>query len=132
MSLPWVRFDTNFPQHDKVIELVAEHGDRGRAAGFVYCCSLAYCGDVESDGVVPFGALPFVHGRKRDADLLVAAGMWKPHPRGWEVVNYARRNPLAETLTQSRTDRSIAARKANCVRWHGPDCGCWRSPPDSP
>jgi hypothetical protein len=66
-------------------------------------------GDVESDGLIPFGALPFVHGRKRDAELLVAHGLWKPHPRGWEVVNWAERQPSSATLKQSRTDRSIKA-----------------------
>lgn len=131
MSLPWVRFDTNFPMHDKVLKLVGVRG--GREAGFVYCCALAYCGDIESDGLIPFGALPFVHGRKRDAELLVAVGLWKAHPEGWEVVNYDRRNPTAETLRLQRTDRTVASRKANCVRWHGKDCGCWaRSGPDPP
>lgn len=134
MGLPWVRFDTSFPHHDKVVELVGVRG--GREAGFVYVCGLAYCGQHESDGLIPFSALPFVHGRKRDAELLVAHGLWRPHPRGWEVVNYLERQASSATLEQSRADRSAAGRKANCVRWHGARCGCWdtdrASAPDPP
>jgi hypothetical protein len=129
MGLPWVRFDTSFPQHDKVVELASVRG--GREAGFVYVCGLAYCGQHETDGVVPFGALPFVHGRKKDAELLVAHGLWRPHPRGWEVVNYLERQPSAATLEQSRADRSTAGRKANCARWHKPGCTCWRVEEDT-
>jgi hypothetical protein len=129
MGLPWVRFDTSFPKHDKVVELVGVRG--GREAGFVYVCGLSYCGDVESDGLIPFGALPFVHGRKRDAELLVAHGLWKPHPRGWEVVNWLERQPSSATLEQSRADRSTAGRKANCARWHKPGCTCWRVEEDT-
>ena len=128
MSLPWVRFDTSFPKHDKIVELIEARG--GREAGFVYVCALAYCGDVESDGVIPFGALPFVHGRKSDAKLLVDHGLWKPHPRGWEVVNWLERQPSADILRQARSDRSVAGRKANCIRWHGVNCGCWRRQTD--
>lgn len=125
MPLPWFRLDTNFPKHDKVVELI-DAGDKGRAAAFVYVCGLAYCADVESDGFIPFGALPFMHGRRRDAELLVEHGMWKPHPRGWEVVNYLNRQPSAAVLKEQRADKVRASSKGNCVRWHGPDCGCWK------
>lgn len=97
----------------------------------MYVCSLCYYNGQETDGLVPFAALPFVHARKRDAELLVAYGLWKPHPRGWEVVNATKRNPSAATMAAKRADRALASRKANCVRWHGDDCGCWsRSDPD--
>jgi hypothetical protein len=131
VPLPWFRMDTNFPQHDKVLELV-EVGDRGRAAGFVWACGIAYCQANETDGLIPFGALPFIHARRPHAELLVSHGLWKPHPRGWEVVNYLERQPSADTLRHVRAERSRAGGKGNCVRWHGPDCGCWkRSDPGS-
>lgn len=123
MSLSWVRLDTSFPTHDKVLELVEQRG--GREAGFVYLCGLAYAGLHESDGLIPFGALPIVHAKRRDADLLVAAGMWKPHPRGWEIVNWSQRNQSGELTGKVRRAQSLGATKANCIRWHGPDCGCW-------
>lgn len=131
MGLPWFRFDVNFPQHDKILRMLAAAGDRGKAAAFVYVCGLAYCANVESDGVIPFGALVFAHGKKRDADLLLEHGLWRPHPAGWEVVNYLERQPSADTIRQGKADRTKAARKANCVRWHGEACGCWqmRDPP---
>jgi hypothetical protein len=140
VALPWFRFDTNFPQHDKTLELV-DLGDKGRAAGFVYVCALAYCQTNETDGVIPFGALPFIHATRKHAQLLVDVGMWAPHPKGWEVVNYLKRQPSAETIEAGRAARSLAGRKGNCVRWHVQPCDCWetgdesrvvmRSPPPS-
>lgn len=126
MPLPWVRLDSSFAAHDKVVTLVHDHGDRGRSALFVYVCSLAYCGQQETDGAVPFAAMPFIHGRRKDGELLVEAGLWKPTPTGYEVVNWMKRQPSADTSTRVRAVRRAAATKGNCVRWHGPDCGCWR------
>lgn len=131
MSLPWFRFDVNFPQHDKVLRMLDAEPRAGREAAFVYVCGLAYCANNETDGLIPYGALIFIHGRKKDPELLVRFGMWRPHPEGWEVVNYATRQQLAATGRQVRAARTAASRKANCVRWHGPGCGCWQhAPPD--
>jgi hypothetical protein len=131
VSLPWFRFDTNFPSHDKVLELV-ELGDRGRAAGFVYVCGLAYCQDNETDGLIPFGALPFIHAKRTHAQMLVAHAMWKPHPKGWEIVNYLERQPSADAIQQARVVRSRAGKKGNCARWHRQPCNCWATDADSP
>jgi hypothetical protein len=125
MPLPWVRFDSSFPTHDKVLELVA-FGAAGRSAAFVYTCSLAYCGAQGTDGIVPFAALPFVHGRKRDADLLVQVKLWRPHPQGWEVPNWLTRQQSAARSEAIVRGKRKAGVMGNCVRWHGPDCGCWR------
>ena len=126
MGMPWVRLDTGFPHHEKVVQMVADHGDRGRAAGFVYCCALAYCQMHGTDGIVRRAALPFVHGRPRDAALLVEAGLWEPHPAGWTVRNFTGRQPTAEVAEQQLADKRGAARKGNCVRWHRPGCDCWK------
>lgn len=130
MGLPWVRFDTAFPRHDKVLRMVGAAGERGRSAGFVYACALAYIGEAETDGLVPFEALPFVHGTRKHAALLVEHGLWKPHPQGWEVVNWHERNSSSATLKAARDDRSLRARKAACERWHARPCDCWRRSPE--
>lgn len=125
MPLPWVRFDSTFPTHDKVLELVVL-GDKGRSAGFVYCCSICYCGQQGTDGLITFAALPFVHGRRRDAELLVDAGLWKPHPLGWEIPNYLERQPSAAKVDAVVRGRRKAGSIGACKRWHGEDCECWR------
>ena len=126
MPLPWVRLDSSFATHDKVLRLVTEHGDRGRAAGFVYACALGYCGLHGTDGLVSFAALPFVHGRKRDAELLVEVTLWRPDPSVWQVTNYAMRQEQSSVTVAKKHAAVTAASKAACVRWHGANCGCWQ------
>lgn len=124
MTLPWVRLDSTFPTHDKVLDLV-EHGQAGYRAGFVYCCSLAHCGAQGTDGLITFAALPFVHGRKADAALLVEVRLWVPHPNGWLIPNYPVRQQSSAETEVIRRKQSMGAKRANCKRWHGEHCGCW-------
>ena len=127
MSLPWVRLDTNFPTHDKTLELL-ELGPAGRSAAFVYLCGLAYAGLHGTDGRIPFTALRFIHGTKKDAELLVGVALWKPHPQGWEIPNWLERQQSTARAHTATTHRRRGAAKANCIRWHGPDCHCWSDP----
>lgn len=126
MPLPWVRLDGNFSTHDKTIRLISEYGNAGRSAGFVYLCGLGYCGHNGTDGLIEFGALPFIHGRKRDAEILVEVGLWKPHPLGWEMPNWLERQQSSAKTEAVHRGKRRAGVMGNCVRWHGKDCGCWR------
>lgn len=123
-GLPWVRLDAGIASHDKILALL-EDDVGGRATAFVYVCGLAYCGLNGTDGAIPFGALPFVHGTKADAAALVDVGLWRPEPSGWSVVNWEKRQQLSGTTKEIRAARSLGAAKGNCIRWHGEDCGCW-------
>jgi hypothetical protein len=126
-----VRLDSTFPTHDKVLELVGR-GAAGYRAGFVYACSLAHCGAHSTDGLITFAALPFIHGRKADAQLLVETYLWRPVPIGWQIPHWAERQQSSADTAEIRRKQSAGARKANCVRWHGADCGCWSGGRDSP
>lgn len=125
MTLPWVRLDTSFPTHDKTLELIAQ-GAAGRSAAFVYLCSLAYCGGHGTDGLIRYEVLPFIHGRKRDAELLVDVALWKPHPQGWEIPNWLDRQQSASKSAAIVAGKRRAGTQGACVRWHGPACGCWQ------
>ena len=125
MPLPWVRLDTNLPSHDKMLTLIGMKD--GYRAGFVYVCGLAYCGQNETDGFIPTAALPFVHGRKADAERLVEVGLWAPAPNGWQLRNWDGRQQSVGTSKALRAGQRLGALKANCVRWHGPECGCWKN-----
>lgn len=124
MPLPWVRLDSTFPTHDKVLDLVGR-GPAGYRAGFVYLCSLAHCGAQGTDGLITFAALPFIHGRKADAEVLVEAKLWRPVPLGWDIPNWSERQQSSARREAVIAGRRRGAVKANCIRWHGKDCGCW-------
>ncbi|QBP31767.1 hypothetical protein SEA_PIPER2020_88 [Mycobacterium phage Piper2020] len=110
MGLPWVRLDTQFPSNPKVLELVA---DKQYRAVFAYVCSLAYCGQHGTDGYVPTTALPFIHATKRDAEILVTAGMWKPAPGGWDVNGWDEFQ-VSDEAAKRRRER---AQKGAAARW---------------
>lgn len=121
MGLPWVRLDSNINQHDKVLSLL---GDRdGYRALTVYVFGLGWSGGQGTDGFIPRGALPVLHGQDRHARLLVDHRLWEYAEGGWRIRNWAERQ---ETTGVSEAKR-LASQKANCVRHHGPDCGCWRT-----
>lgn len=127
MGLPWVRLESTIASHDKVLDLIARYGQRGKAAAFSYCCSLGYAGGNGTDGHIPFTALPFVHATKKDAAILVDAGLWEPDPTGWTIHNYGDRQQLNVVTDTLRTAKRKGALKANCTRWHGPNCNCWET-----
>lgn len=126
-GLPWVRFDTTLPDNPKVLELLTMKD--GYRAAFVYCCGLAYSGRHGTDGHIPGPALGRIHGRRCDAEKLVKVGLWDPAESGWWVQSWAEYQQLAETSERIREERRKAGRKGNCVRHHGPDCGCWQEEP---
>jgi hypothetical protein len=138
MSLPWVRLDTAFPRNPKILALL-EEADGYRAA-FVWVCGLSYCGEQGSDGFIPRYALQHLHGRPRDAEKLVIHNLWvavpvgrsktasNGHgPAGWTIRDWAAFQQSNSETQERKARAQLAARKANCVRWHGPDCGCWES-----
>ena len=124
MSLPWVRLDANIASHDKILTLL--QNGAGVKAAWSYVCSLGYSGGHGTDGLIPFSALPFIHCTKSLAALLVAHGLWEPDQLGWRIPNWSDRQQTSTATESKRAAQSAGARKANCVRWHGPDCGCWK------
>lgn len=125
MALPWVRLDSNIATHDKIVALVDEKD--GYRSAFSYVCSLGYAAGHETDGLVQFGALGFVHGTKKTAEMLVKHYLWSPTPLGWQIVNYGKRQQLSATTALIKNARSAGAKKANCTRWHGAACRCWEA-----
>jgi hypothetical protein len=113
MPLPWVRLDTAMPDNPKIIDLV-DGNKEGRAAAFVWVCSLAYAGKHGTDGFIPKGALARINGRPVDARLLVQIGLWKDEMGvGWSIPGWAEFQESSEE-TQAR---SAKARTAAFARW---------------
>jgi hypothetical protein len=120
MGLPWYRADTNFPTHDKVLDLVG-HGVKGKAAGFVYHCAMAQAVGNGTDGVIKKSALPFAHGTPADARLLVEAGLWEVVDNGWRIRNFGTRQAvgaaqqaIADDLSKARSENG---KKGAEKRW---------------
>lgn len=134
MTLPWVRLDTSMPDNPKIVELCAARGDVGRAAAFVWVCSMAYAGKHGTDGFISRAVLARLNGLPKHAKLLVEFRLWDDlPPKGWLVHDYADYNPTVATLEQladsaraggrarmngmSPEERSELARKAARARW---------------
>lgn len=126
MSLPWVRLDAGIASHDKTLKALGCKG--GKAAMAVYVFGLAWSGGHGTDGHIPKAALPMLHGSPADASVLTRAGLWDEDPEGdgWVIHNYATRQELALVTEVKRRSQRLAAHRTNCIRWHGPECGCWQ------
>jgi hypothetical protein len=122
MALPWVRLDTGFPSNPKVLHLTSARKHRAVA---VYVFSLAYAGGHGTDGFIPTAALPFIHGNEKDAEALVNATLWHPCMGGWQINGWAEYQPSTKEHEKRKESLRRSSAKANCIRHHGKDCGCW-------
>jgi hypothetical protein len=116
-GLPWVRIDSDIASAPKVADMIAEHGQKGKAAAFVFVAGIGYCAQHLTDGHIKKGALPFIHGTPQDARLLVEARLWDPADKGWRVVNFDRHQPTRQTTEDAAAMRSEKARTAANARW---------------
>lgn len=127
MALPWVRLDSNIPTHDKILELLSDPSPKRWQATTCYMFSLAWSGGHGTDGLIPKVALQTIHGNAAVAALLMKYGLWHPVPNGYQIPNYMVRQELEIITEAKRIAQRKGALKANCRRFHGPDCGCWRT-----
>lgn len=125
MGLPWVRLDSNIGSHDKILALLSDSSSKRWQAAFSYTAALGWSGGHATDGMIPSAALPFVHGTKETARLLVIYHLWVESVQGWQIVNYTERQESSEVSDAIRAAQSLGGKKAQCRKNHGPDCGCW-------
>jgi hypothetical protein len=126
MSLPWVRLDSNIGTNDKVLELLAEKD--GARAFVLYVCSLGYAGGHATDGLVKKQTLPVNHGNERLAQMLVEYGLWEYDEAGgghYRIRNWETRQQTNRVAEAKRDAQQLAAKRTNCIRYHGKECGCW-------
>lgn len=128
MALPWVRLDSNIASHDKIVALLDEKPEAlAYRAAFSYVCALGYAGGHGTDGLIAFGALPFIHGTRKTAELLVIHHLWRPEPLGWSIPKFNDRQPSAAVTRAVKNAQRAGAKRANCKRWHGAACRCWEA-----
>jgi hypothetical protein len=101
MGLPWIRLETGFYTNAKFITL-ADHG-QWRAA-HVAVCAMAWAGSQGTNGYIPKGALKYINGRPKDAEILVNVGLWNAAEGGWEIQSWADYQPSISEY-QERKER---------------------------
>ncbi len=126
MGLPWVRLDANIGQHDKVL-LLKSQPNGWRAFG-VYILGLAWSGGQGTDGLIPSHVLPAIDATPKIAAQLVDVRLWEHASDGaYQIRNWDIRQELNVVTEINESTRRRSSAKANCVRWHGPKCECWRT-----
>ena len=87
----------------------------GPEASWLWVCAIDYSRRHLTDGVIEREVLPTLGAFRRVtglADRLVEVGLFRPHPRGYEVNNYLRYNDSGEVV---RARRGAAAQRT--ARW---------------
>lgn len=132
-GLPWVRLDANIGTHDKLAPL--QLTPDGRSAFVLYVCALGWAGGHGTDGHIPKHVISFVAPglpkKPKLAQQLVEAGLWEYVDGGWMIVNFLERQQSSAVTEVKRENYSERGKKAACVRWHGPECGCWQASDDA-
>lgn len=109
--MSWVRVDAGLASNHKVLQVMTERG--GEHAVCVYIFALGHSAQQGTDGFIPTIALGLIHGKPRDATLLVSAGLWHEIPGGYEINDWRDYQPSDEEAQR----RSEKAKKAAAVRW---------------
>jgi hypothetical protein len=125
-GLPWVRMDVGLPSHPKMLALLSDPSPKRWQAAASVQFAIEWAGGQGTDGLIPTTALPFIHGTKATAELLVKHGFWRVVDGGWRIHNFEVRQELAVVTAAKKEAQRVGALKANCNRWHGPSCTCWQ------
>ena len=126
MSLQWVRLDSNIASHDKILALLSDPSVAKWQAFASYVSALGWSGGQGTDGFVPRNSLQWVHGTAKTARLLEKYRLWTEAPGGYRIVNFEERQELSAVTAGKKEAQRVGALKANCQRWHGNSCGCWK------
>lgn len=109
--MPWVKVDTRFPTHEKVLDI-------GPVAEALWLRALCYAGDHQTDGFVPAG---FVR-RMGDLDgpteaaKLVAVGLWDEAEGGWTIHDYLSWQSSKAHMDDVSSKRAEAGRRGGLKR----------------
>ncbi len=127
MGLPWCRIDTNLPQHDKILALISDPSPKKWQAIACYHFAIEWSVGTGTDGKVAQYALNAVHCTPQVARLLVKYHLWDEAPHGWNIRNFSDRQQLSDETYTVRKAQHLGGLKGNCIRHHGPNCGCWKA-----
>lgn len=102
----------------------------GPSAELLYIRGLIYCGQNQTDGIIPDFDLPVVavglpHGRRLAAKL-TAEGLWMATDDGFSVTAWRKWNRSTKEREEAREAKVLGAQKTNHTRYHKgkPDPEC--------
>ena len=113
--------------HDKMLTLLSRRD--GYRAATLYMFSLGWSGEHATDGFIPDRAVAFARHPETRPDAGRCAAVGKA-TGGYQIRNWEVRQQTATVTELKREIAHKASMKANCIRWHGLDCGCWKTPHD--
>lgn len=109
-TLQWIRLDTTIFDNPKLLYL---QEDKQYRAIVAYLQGMCYSGRHGLAGFVPKAALRIIGASIGDATRLVAEGLWRPAPGGWDINGWSDFQLSSEEATR----RSEKAKKAAAARW---------------
>lgn len=104
--MTWVKLSDTFAEDPRLDEA-------GPLALALHVAALCYCGRQLTDGRLPRGTmrrLQALDDPDAVAARLVAVGMWREMPDGFELVDYLRDQPSREHVEAVRAKRAAAGR----------------------
>lgn len=95
--MPWVRLDDHAHRHPKQLQA-------GPMACWLWVCGLSYCSEHLTDGNIPSAALVTfnIPRPEREAERLVAVGLWEVTETGYRVHDYHEYQPSKGQVTTRR------------------------------
>ena len=93
--MSWFKVDDKFGLHPKALMA-------GNAALGGWVRAGSWCAQFNNDGQVPAAMLSVLGMRKRDADALVAAGLWREAPGGYLFHDWEEYQPTREKVEADR------------------------------
>lgn len=117
----WIRLDGDFHRNPKLLV-------RSRDARWLYLASVGYCGEHETDGLIPRGVLGQIAPDLAEEGLLLEAAaelledvgglgvLWETDPAGYRVHDFLEKNPSRAYFSQRRN----AARAGGRARAEAP------------
>lgn len=95
--MEWVKLRTAFYNDPAIVRA-------GEAAEVLFVRAMAYCGEQETDGVIPTGVLTRLVGTKASARAaaLVREGLWEVIEGGWRFTGWSKNQTSSDELSKSR------------------------------
>lgn len=113
--MTWFKVDDSFYSHPKVVQL-------SLSARGLWVTAGSWCADHETDGFVPDAMIRVFGAKKRTADELESATLWKKVDGGWKFHDWEKYQPTAGDLDKKREktrEKLRSWRSRNQVTNHG-------------
>lgn len=111
--MTWFKVDDGFHDHQKVVRLQGMKGWQGALS--LWTLAGSWASKHLTDGVVPLAIVTRLGCTKKDAQLLVACGLWEQLEDGYKFHDWTKRNPTKEQVEEKRekTRKKVSEWRSN-------------------